>query len=359
MMPNNSRMLCSSSTTSTRVSATDRGKAEGEDAAGARRRLHVNLAAVLLHDPLHEGEAEPAAVEFRGEEGLEDVTEVLARDALSGVAHAHLEPVAHHLRRHPALAAVRHGLDGIETQVPHGLTKLLHVGHPLEAGRELAGDLQRAGRRAVLEQHQHLVDRLDDVHASPHQRRRPRVLEEGTQDLGEAPGFLEDVLREPLPHLAGRPAAREDLDGARERGEWIADLVRDVRRHAAERCEAISLAEALLHRPHRCEVFTRADHPELLILVAGARLNVVMVCDRSTAISPVPTDSNTRSLMARRSRNVRPWIWNRSASPPATMATTRKVPALANIVMISSAVVSCGASNSVRGSTVRPKTSPV
>src|SRR5438477_133874 len=161
MMPNNSRMLCSSSTTSTRVSATDRGEAEGEGAAGARRRLHVNLAAVLLHDPLHEGEAEPAAVEFRGEEGLEDVTEVLARDALTGVAHAHLEPIAHHPCRHP------------------------------------------------------------------------------------------------------------DLDGARERGEWIADLVRDIRRHAAERCQAIGLAEALLHRPHRGEVLARADHAELLVLVAG------------------------------------------------------------------------------------------
>src|SRR5207302_7093837 len=207
MMPNNSRMLCSSSTTSTRVSATDRGEAEGEDAAGARRRLHVNLAAVLLHDPLYKGEAEPAAVEFRGEEGLEDVTEVLARDALSGVAHAYLEPVANHPCRHPDLAAVRHSFDGIEAQVPHDLTKLLHVDHPFEAGRELPGDFQCAGRRrAVLEQHQHLVDRLDDVHPSPHQRRRPRVLEEGTQDLAEATGFLEDDLREPLPHLAGRPA---------------------------------------------------------------------------------------------------------------------------------------------------------
>jgi len=96
------------------------------------------------------------------------------------------------------------------------------------------------------------------------------------------------------------------------------------------------------------------------VIVVAARLNVVIVCDRSRAISPVPTDSNTRSLMARRSRSVRLWIWNRSARPPATMATTRKVPALANIVTISSAVVSCGASNSeVRGNTVRPKTSPV
>src|SRR5882762_10374382 len=119
MMPNNSRMLCSSSTTSTRVSATDRGEAEGEGAAGARRRLHVNLAAVLLHDPLHEGEAEPAAVEFRGEEGLEDVTEVLARDALTGVAHVHHGPVAHHPCRPPALAPVRHRFGGSGAQVTH------------------------------------------------------------------------------------------------------------------------------------------------------------------------------------------------------------------------------------------------
>src|SRR2546425_6459919 len=100
MMPRSSRMLCSSSTTSTRVSATDRGEAEGEDAAGARRRLHVDLAAVVLHDPVNEGEAEPAAVGFRGEEGLEDVTEVVERDALAGVGHPHLEPVAHHAHRH-------------------------------------------------------------------------------------------------------------------------------------------------------------------------------------------------------------------------------------------------------------------
>src|SRR5438477_7412463 len=137
MMPSSSRMLCSSSTTSTRVSATDRGEAEGEDAAGARRRLHLDLAAVLLHDPVNEGEAEPAAVELRGEEGLEHVTEVLARDALAGVAHAHLEPIAHHPCRHPDLAAVRHSFDGLEAQVPHDLTKLLHVDHPFVAGRDV------------------------------------------------------------------------------------------------------------------------------------------------------------------------------------------------------------------------------
>ena len=54
-----------------------------------------------------------------------------------------------------------------------------------------------------------------------------------------------------------------------DRREWIADLVRDVRRHAAERRQAIGLAEALLHRPRRCEVLARADHAELLVLVAG------------------------------------------------------------------------------------------
>src|SRR5207245_9056933 len=177
-MPSSARRLCASSTTSTRVSATDRGEAESEDAAGARRRLDVNFAAVLLHDPVNESEPEPAAVGLRGEEGLEDVTEVVTCDALAGVGPAHLEPATYHSRRHPQLAAVRHGLDGVEAQVPHGLTELLGVRHPLEARGELAGDLQRAGHRAVLEQHQHLVDRLDEVDAHPSLRLRPRTLEE-------------------------------------------------------------------------------------------------------------------------------------------------------------------------------------
>src|SRR5206468_6452040 len=162
MMPSSSRMLCSSSTTSTRVSATDRGEAQGEDAAGARRRLQVDLAAVILHDAVDEGEAESAAVGLRREERLEDVWEVLARDALAGVGHADLQLAAHDGGRHPQLATVGHRLHGVETQIRDRLAELLWVDEPFEARRELPHDLQGARRGAVLEQHEHLVDRLHD-----------------------------------------------------------------------------------------------------------------------------------------------------------------------------------------------------
>src|SRR5882672_5450470 len=149
MMPSSSRMLCSSSTTSTRVSATEGGEAEGEDAAGARRRFDVDLATVILEDPVDEGEAQPATIGLRREERLEDVIEVVARDALAGVRHAHLEPPAHDGRGHPQLAAVGHGLDGVEAQVPDGLAELLWVHGPLEGRRKFAPELQGAGRRAM------------------------------------------------------------------------------------------------------------------------------------------------------------------------------------------------------------------
>src|SRR2546426_694602 len=342
MMPSSSRMLCSSSTTSTRVSATEGGEAESEDAAGARRRFDVHLAPVILENPVDEREAQSAAVGLRREEWLEDVIEVVARDALAGVGHAHLEPSAHDGPGHPQLAAVGHGLDGVEAQVPDGLAELLWVHDPLEGRRKFAPDLQRAGRRAMLEQQEDLVDRLDDVHAHPRQRRRPRVLEEVAQDAVQTARFLENDLREPLTQIPRRSAAREDLDRPRQRGEGIPDLMRDVRRHSS--AGGMPMVAA-------------AGTP---VMVAAARLNVVIVPERSRAISPVPTDSNTRSLIARRSRSVRLCVWKRSARPPATMATTRNVPAFANIVTISRAVVSCGGSkNQARGRTVRPKTRPV
>src|ERR671931_2218968 len=114
MMASSSRMLCSSSTTRTRVSATDRGEAEGEDAAGACRRLHVDLAAVVLHDSVDEGQPEPAAVGLRREERLEDVRKVLTRNALAGVADTHLETAARDSGRDPQLAPGGHRLDGIQ-----------------------------------------------------------------------------------------------------------------------------------------------------------------------------------------------------------------------------------------------------
>src|SRR5256885_14446914 len=117
MMASSSRMLCSSSTTSTRMSGM-RGQGEGEDGADAGAALDVDLAAVVLHDPVHEGEAEPGTGGLGRVEGLEDVREVVAADALAGVGHPEEQPAAAGGHRHPRLPPAGHRPPRVEAEIP-------------------------------------------------------------------------------------------------------------------------------------------------------------------------------------------------------------------------------------------------
>src|SRR5437879_12636645 len=117
MMARSSRMLRSSSTTSTRVSGTAGGKREGERRAEVRRATHVDFAAMRLDDAMDEGEPETGTLRLGGEERFEDVGEVVGADALSGVAHRDLERIAPDGGGHAQLASVRHCLDRIQAEI--------------------------------------------------------------------------------------------------------------------------------------------------------------------------------------------------------------------------------------------------
>src|SRR2546427_822989 len=114
---------------------------------------------------------------------------------------------------------------------------------------------------------------------------------------------------------------------------------------------------------HGRPIVSLAERP---VISSAAPLNAVIRWSRSRAIRPVPTDWKTRSLYACRSRRSFRWVSssllvarNCSASPPATMATIRKVPALRNMVRSSRALVSPGDSkNTLVGNTVWPGTTP-
>src|SRR5882672_8297402 len=106
MMASRSRMLCSSSTTRTRTSGMG-GDGEGEGGAGARTALDIDLTAVLLHDAVHEGQAQAATIRLGREEGLEDLGQVRRDDALAAVAHPQHEVPAGHRGGHPQLSALR------------------------------------------------------------------------------------------------------------------------------------------------------------------------------------------------------------------------------------------------------------
>src|SRR5688572_16824903 len=150
MMPSSSRMLCSSSTTRTRASAMT-GDPDGEGAAAAGGRLDIDLAAVVREDAVNQGQPETAATGLGREERLDDMGAVTAADPVAGVCDADDQPFVHGARGDAEPAAIRHGLHGVEAEIPDALPELLRTHLPHDRGRKPAHDLQRSGRRAMLE----------------------------------------------------------------------------------------------------------------------------------------------------------------------------------------------------------------
>ena len=78
-------------------------------------------------------------------------------------------------------------------------------------------------------------------------------------------------LDEPAPAVVGRQVLGERLDGARERGQRIADLVRDVGGEPPDGGQAVGLAHALLHPLDGGEILADADEPDRLALAGAQR----------------------------------------------------------------------------------------
>src|SRR2546425_1621655 len=210
MIARSSRMLRSSSTTSTRVSGIAGGKREGERGAETRRAAYVDLASVLLDDAMDEGEPESGALRLRGEEGLEHVGEIAGANAVAGVAHGDLERASPDGGGHPQLTPIRHRLHGVQAEIPQDLPELLSIHGPGDGRGEFADDLEAAGARPMLEQKQHLFGGDRHVEGGDRQRRRARVLEEVHADgLRRAVGPAQHRL---MPRGRSRVAADRHLD---------------------------------------------------------------------------------------------------------------------------------------------------
>src|SRR5215470_8928071 len=151
MMARSSRMLRSSSTTRTRVSGMAR-QGEGEGGAEAGRAAHVDLAAMLLDDPVNQREPEPRPLFLGREERLEEMGQIARRDAFARVTDRDLEALAANGGCDAELPPLRHRFDRVQAQIPENLTELLRVDRPHQGRRELTSHLETTGRGPVLEQ---------------------------------------------------------------------------------------------------------------------------------------------------------------------------------------------------------------
>src|SRR5947209_16925754 len=119
----------SSSSTMRTLGGIGRGTSDrqghAEDRAAASAVPHLETPAVALGDPEADPEAEAGALlPLRREERLEDVREVLLRDAGPGIRHLHL----HRVRTNEARGRVAMGLrrDRDDPALLHGLGRVEH-----------------------------------------------------------------------------------------------------------------------------------------------------------------------------------------------------------------------------------------
>src|SRR6266571_3528176 len=155
-----------------------------EGRSGARRALHLDLAAVVLDDPLGDRQPQADPRLARREERLEDPFEVGGGDAGAGVAEDDRR------RRHPPGRAARRGLhlqpaarrrrlDRVDDDVEEAGPQPLRVGlDRWEVGTDPPHDLDPLLLRLGRRQRQDLVQDLVDPAGTERQPRRTTVAQE-------------------------------------------------------------------------------------------------------------------------------------------------------------------------------------
>src|SRR5437762_3746064 len=229
------------------VSFGDREEA-GHDGATPRVALHLDGAAVLLEDPVADGEPEPEALVFRGEERVEDPRTYLRGDPGALVHHLGLDhaPLSHaevdlaeegveaHAGRERQPPAGRHGVDRVAHEVVKHLDELVLVAEDRRQARVVAPhqrDLALAAR--FLVEHRDALQELVKVERHQAQLDGPRQVEQHLDDPVHAVDLGEEHVRVLGEPRVGPELTLQELDGAPDRAERVSHLVGEADRHAA------------------------------------------------------------------------------------------------------------------------------
>src|SRR5258708_36016401 len=103
------------------------GHAEEDRRAGPRRAAHADVTTVAAHDAERDVEAEADPARIAAPVALEQVAEVIRRDARAGVVHGEADQAALLLRLHHDAAPGRRELERVSDQVAQDLQDALPI----------------------------------------------------------------------------------------------------------------------------------------------------------------------------------------------------------------------------------------
>src|ERR1700690_4103130 len=195
-----------------------------------------NLAFVALHDLINDGQAQPAATFEIGLEGFENLFNHLRRNARPGVGEAHLPIVVFGLQRDFESSAFGNGTHRVLAEIPEGLLELVAVSERPGLGRPvlaLNGYSRVLRSQPMFEQGEGVVQQRHQIHGGKLVLLAARIRQEVGNDAVEALGLAGHNAQQ-LPMLFAQVwNAREQPHGAGDRGQRIADFMRDGRGQAA------------------------------------------------------------------------------------------------------------------------------
>src|SRR5512142_533286 len=274
----------SSSTTSTPAACLTRvgasvsmsflhGKVDRDGGPLSDGALDGDHAAVLAHDGLADGKAEPAPLRAGREERVEDAGERGGGNPGAVVAHRDLDhlllrngargleavrrpppdraPLHEALPAHPHrdadLAPLGERLDRVLHDVHQHLEDLVRVHVDLRHALGLVGaERHLLPHRRLVHQRERLLERGKERLAREARRGGARELEEALHDAVEPRHFLDDQRRERGAGIVGREAPGQDLGRVADPGERIPDLVGDARGERPDRGEPVAAPPLLV-----------------------------------------------------------------------------------------------------------------
>ena len=100
-----------------RVCDGRRGKDHADGRPKARLAGEADAAAVLVHDVVNDGQAQPVAGGLRGEEGIKDARHVLLRDAGACVGEGQAQAAVLSGRRDGDMSRLFHRFEAVEQEI--------------------------------------------------------------------------------------------------------------------------------------------------------------------------------------------------------------------------------------------------